>query len=230
MGHIIKRKTCRLGLWRWSDRERQREREEWMQWTGSIRNEFPEMAMHGWAELAWIREVETGWGVESLLHVQLDRKTTERKRERGPRALTGVALYSIWGLTADLDLWIFFSMSMSMSLSPSVKTHALTLRVTHTTSRMLHHVHNSSFNMASLPTSLQHSHSSSQSCPELKTITFCPTGEQSPSIPHLNEDNYHNLTEAGWKRIQNYQLTIKKQFKAILFLLTCPAVISINNV
>lgn len=137
----------------------------------------------GWTGLDPGRRRLGGWvgvWVERFLHVQLDRKReTERRqrgreRERGPRALTGVALHSSWGLTADLDLCIFLSMSVSLSRSLPVKTHALTLRVTHTTSQgMLHHVHYSSFNMASLSTRLQHSHNSSHSCLKLKTSTQC---------------------------------------------------------
>lgn len=135
-----------------------------MQWTGSIRNEFPEMATHGWAELAWIREDEAGlrfggavwWRrVKRLLHVQLDgeggcgrdRKTTER----GPWALTGVGLLSSWGLTADLDLGIFLPTSRSFHRSRGFSTDGSQTTVYGT----LHHVRRTSFNMATLSTRLR---------------------------------------------------------------------------
>lgn len=123
-----------------TDRE-ERGKEEWMQWTGSIRNEFPEIATHGWAELAWIRKVEAGWGgweasARPAGQKERDRKTTER----GPRAPTGVALHSSWGLTADLDLGIFLSLSLcvylflALSLPPPPIQTCFTLRVAQTTS------------------------------------------------------------------------------------------------
>ena len=129
------------------EEERKRKRGRRVQWTGSIRNEFPEMATHGWVELAWIREVEVGWGVERLLHVQLDRKR-ERQRPLGDdRCSPPLQLRPrSWPGSLDISLYIFLP-------SSPCQTHALTLRVTHTTSyAMLHHVRCSSFYMASLPT------------------------------------------------------------------------------
>lgn len=107
-----------------TDRERrEREKEEWMQWTGSIRNEFPEMATHGWAELAWIREVEAGWGVERLLHVQLDgkRETERRRRERerppgADRCSPPLQLRPhSWPGSLDISLCVYVSLSLALS-------------------------------------------------------------------------------------------------------------------
>lgn len=52
------------------------------------------------------------------------------KRGEGPRALTGVALHSSWGLSADLNLWIFPRTNLCLSLP--VRTHAFIPRVMHT--------------------------------------------------------------------------------------------------
>lgn len=177
MGQIVKRKTVR---WRIVGVEWQIEKEEQEGAVGAMNRKHPEWiprdghAWLGWTGLdlgagGWVG----GWEAHARPAGQKerDRKMTERTRERGPRALTGVALHSSWDLTADLDLWIFFSMPMSFSLTFSLPL-SKHMRIIHTTSYgMLHHVHYSSFNMASLPTKLQHSHNSSHSCPKLKTST-----------------------------------------------------------
>lgn len=101
----------------------------------------------------WVGGWESSW-------TESERQKGDREKERErPWALTGVALHSSWGLTADLDLWIFLclclSLARSLSLPPPVKTHASLPRVTHMTRHfMFHHVHYSSFNMASRPTRL----------------------------------------------------------------------------
>lgn len=161
-----------------SDRER-RAREQWVQWTGSIRNEFPEMDTHGWAELAWIWEVEAGFGgweahARPAGQKERDRKMTERtseggERERPPGADRCSPPLQLrphsWPGSLYIFLYAYVSLALifSLSLSPPVKTHAEILGITHMTSYgMLHHVHYSSFNMASLPAKLQHSHNASQ--------------------------------------------------------------------
>lgn len=144
-------KTCRCCageglLW-----QIERRGEERTQWTGSIRNEFPEMATHGRAELAWMWEVG---GCEAPARPagqkERDRKTTERG---GPRVLTGVALHSSWGLTADLDLGIF--------LPPPLKPHDLTLKSSTRHDTVARPLCYSSFALATPWATLHHSHDSS---------------------------------------------------------------------
>lgn len=179
MGQTVKRKTCRCEVvgveWQIEREERERKR------SGCNEQEASGMNSQRWPRMAGLNWPGSGrWRLGGGLRGSCTSSWTERERqkddggrERGPRAPTGVALHSSWGLTADLDLWIFLSASMSLSLSlslPPIKTHALTLRVTHTTGcGMFHHARYSSFNMASLSTRLQHGHSSSHSCLQLKT-------------------------------------------------------------
>lgn len=193
VGQIVKRKTFR---WRVVGVERQIEKEERERAVSAMNRKHPEWiprdghAWLGWTGLdlgggGWVG----GWEAHARPagHKERDRKMTERKRERERERPPGADRCSpplqlrphSW--PGSLYIFLYAYVSLSLSLSPPVKTHAEILRITHTTSYgMLHHVHYSSFNMASLPTKLQHSHNSSHNCPKLKTSTHCWTLGKSP--------------------------------------------------
>lgn len=145
----------------WSDWKKSK-REQWVQWTGSIRNEFPEMATHGWAELAWIWELEGGGlrgsCTSSWTEGERQKDDREYERERPPgvdRCSPPLQLRPhSWPGSLDIFLCTYVSLPRFLPHHPPPSTHMMT------SCSMLHDVQYSSLNMASLPTKLQHSHNS----------------------------------------------------------------------
>lgn len=125
MGQTVKKKTCRCEVvgveWQIEREESERKR------SGCNEQEASGMNSQRWPRMAGLNWPGSGrWRLGGGLRGSCTSSWTERERqkddggrERGPRAPTGVALHSSWGLTADLDLWIFLSASMSLSLALS---------------------------------------------------------------------------------------------------------------
>lgn len=125
------------------------------------------MATHGRAELAWICEVG---GCEAPARPAGQKKRDRKTTERGPRALTGVALHSSWGLTADLDLGIV------LPLTPS-EPHALTLKSCTRPDTGTRPARYSSFSLVNLWSTLHRS----QHCLEIQTSTLSKHRRRFPS-------------------------------------------------